>query len=61
MLQQLKDLEQLATLWPVAIGGQGARAFGDLLRDTKIELLDDLTSLHNRLMILLSMRQRVYQ
>jgi methanogenic corrinoid protein MtbC1 len=61
MLEQLKELEQLATGWPVAVGGQGARAFGDLLRDTKIELLDDLAALHSRLMILLSMRQRVYQ
>ncbi|MDH4084951.1 MAG: cobalamin B12-binding domain-containing protein [Nitrospira sp.] len=61
MFQQLKDLEPLATRWPVAVGGQGARAFGDLLRDTKIELLEDLTALHSRLMILLSMRHRVYQ
>jgi hypothetical protein len=61
MLQQLKELEQLATRWSVAVGGQGARAFGDLLRDAKIELLDDLTALHSRLLILLSIRQRVYQ
>jgi MerR family transcriptional regulator, light-induced transcriptional regulator len=61
MLEQLKELEQLATGWPVAVGGQGAHAFGDLLRETKIELLDDLPALHSRLMILLSMRQRVYQ
>jgi methanogenic corrinoid protein MtbC1 len=53
-LQQLKDLEQLATRWSVAVGGQGARALGDRLRDSKIELLDDLTALHSRLMILLS-------
>ena len=55
-LQQLKELELLATRWPVAVGGQGARAIGDRLRDTKIELLDDLTALHSRLMILLSTR-----
>ena len=61
LLQQLKELEQLATRWPLAVGGQGAHAFGDLLRETKIELLDDLPTLHSRLMILLSMRQRVYQ
>jgi methanogenic corrinoid protein MtbC1 len=61
MLQQLKEFQQMVTRWPVALGGQGAHAFGDLLRDTKIELLDDLTSLHSRLMILPSMRQRVYQ
>ena len=53
-LQQLKELEQLATRWSVAVGGQGARAIGDRLRDTKIELLDDLTALHSRLTILLS-------
>jgi methanogenic corrinoid protein MtbC1 len=52
-LQQLKDLEQLATRWSVAVGGQGARAIGDRLCDTKIELLDDLTALHSRLTILL--------
>ncbi len=61
MLQQLKELEQLATRWSVAVGGEGARAFGDLLRETRVELLDDLPALHSRLMILLSMRQRVYQ
>jgi len=55
-LQQLQELEQLATRWSVAVGGQGARAMGDRLRDTKIELLDDLTALHSRLMILLSTR-----
>ncbi|MBC7838728.1 MAG: MerR family transcriptional regulator, partial [Nitrospiraceae bacterium] len=53
-LQQLKELELLATRWPVAVGGQGARAIGDRLRDTKVELLDDLTALHSRLTILLS-------
>jgi methanogenic corrinoid protein MtbC1 len=55
-LQQLKELELLATRWSVAVGGQGARAIGDRLRDTKIELLDDLTALHSRLTILLSTR-----
>ena len=58
-LQQLKELELLATRWPVAVGGQGARAIGDRLRDTKIELLDDLTALHNRLTTLLSTRTPV--
>jgi len=56
VLQQLKELELLATRWSVAVGGQGARAIEDRLRDTKIELLDDLTALHSRLMILLSTR-----
>ena len=55
-LQQLKELEPLATRWSVAVGGQGARAIGDLLRDTTIELLDDLTALHSRLTTLLSTR-----
>jgi DNA-binding transcriptional MerR regulator/methylmalonyl-CoA mutase cobalamin-binding subunit len=55
-LQQLKELELLATRWSVAVGGQGARALGDRLRDTKIELLDDLVALHSRLTILLSTR-----
>jgi methanogenic corrinoid protein MtbC1 len=55
-LQQFKELEQLATRWSVAVGGQGARAIGDLLRDSKVELLDDLTALHSRLTILLSTR-----
>jgi MerR family transcriptional regulator, light-induced transcriptional regulator len=55
-LQQLKDLEQLATRWSVAVGGQGARAIGDRLRGTKIELLDDLSALHSRLAILISTR-----
>jgi methanogenic corrinoid protein MtbC1/DNA-binding transcriptional MerR regulator len=55
-LQQLKELELLATRWSVAVGGQGARAIGERLRDTKIELLDDLTALHSRLTIHLSTR-----
>jgi len=55
-MQQLKDLERLASRWPVAVGGQGARAIGHLLRETKIELLDDLTALHSRLMKLASNR-----
>jgi DNA-binding transcriptional MerR regulator len=54
VLQQLKELELLATRWSVAVGGQGARAIGDRLRDTKVELLDDLVALHCRLTILLS-------
>lgn len=55
-LQQIKDLEPLASSWPVVMGGQGARAMEHLLRDTRIELLDDLSALHNRLMILTSSR-----
>lgn len=55
-LQQIKDLEPLAGSWPVVMGGQGARAMEHLLRDTRIELLDDLSALHNRLMILTSNR-----
>ncbi|MEP6935014.1 MAG: MerR family transcriptional regulator [Nitrospirota bacterium] len=55
-LHQLKELESLATRWPVGVGGQGALAIGDRLRDTKIELLDDLTALHSRLTNLLSTR-----
>ena len=54
--QQIKDLEPLASSWPVVMGGQGARAMEHLLRDTRIELLDDLSALHNRLMILTSSR-----
>lgn len=56
VLQQLKELESLATRWSVAAGGQGARAIEDRLREVKIELLDDLTALHSRLTILLSTR-----
>lgn len=58
MLQQLKELEKLATRWSVAVGGQGALAIGDRLRDTEIELLDDFTALHSRLVTLLSTRMR---
>ncbi len=50
---QLKELEVVSAHWPVAVGGQGARDMGELLRDTKIELLDDLTALQRRLMTLL--------
>jgi methanogenic corrinoid protein MtbC1 len=50
--RQIKELEIVSAHWPVAVGGQGARDMGDHLRDTKIELLDDFTALHTRLMSL---------
>lgn len=53
-LQRFQELQQLATHWPVAVGGLGARAFEHLLQGGKIELLDDLAALHSRLMILVS-------
>jgi methanogenic corrinoid protein MtbC1 len=56
--QQFKRLEAVSDYWPVAVGGQGARAMGDLLRGTTIDLLDDLTALQNRLMTLLLQRMR---
>lgn len=55
----MHELESLSTQWPVAIGGQGARAIEHrLLHERKIELLDDLTALHNRVMTLVSNRMR---
>ena len=54
--QQLKELAVVSAHWPVAVGGLGARAMEHLLPTSKIELLDDLTSLQSRLMILLSNR-----
>ena len=54
--QQFKGLETVSAYWPVAVGGQGARAMGELLRGTKIDLLDDLKALQNRLMTLLLQR-----
>jgi len=52
----LQELEALSAQWPVAMGGQGARALEPLMRETKIELLDDLAKLQSRLMFLLSAR-----
>lgn len=52
--QLLLKLEPVASRWPVAIGGQGALSIEHLLRISKIELLDDLTALHSRLMTLVS-------
>ena len=53
----LDELAPLASKWPVAIGGQGARAIEHRwLHERKIELLDDLTALHNRVMTLVSNR-----
>jgi MerR family transcriptional regulator, light-induced transcriptional regulator len=52
----LQDLEPIATRWPLAMGGHGALVIEHLLRGGNIELLDDLTALHNRLMILVSTR-----
>ena len=54
--QQLKELAVVSAHWPVAVGGLGARAMEHLLPTSKIELLDDLTPLQSRLMILLSNR-----
>jgi methanogenic corrinoid protein MtbC1 len=51
--QLMHELESLSTQWPVGIGGQGALRIQHLLKIRKIELLDDLTALHNRLTILL--------
>src|SRR5690348_13162233 len=44
----MHELESLSTQWPVGIGGQGALRIHHLLKSMKIELLDDLTALHNR-------------
>ncbi len=52
--QFLHELESLSAQWPVAVGGNGARAIEHLLQKGKIELLDDFTALHSRLMILIS-------
>lgn len=54
--QFMRDLEPISTRWPVAVGGQGARAIEHLLRSSNIELLDDLTALHSRLLMFLSNR-----
>ena len=50
------ELRSLSTRWAVGIGGQGALAIEHLLRETNIELLDDLTALQSRLTTLLSTR-----
>jgi methanogenic corrinoid protein MtbC1 len=60
MLQQLKELKQLATQWPLAVGGQGAEVLEHLLEHSKVEVLHDLAALHNRLASLLSMHQRAF-
>jgi len=52
----LQELEGLSARWPVAVGGSGARAMEHLMRERKIELLDDLAALQSRLIILLSNR-----
>ena len=57
----MHELESLSTQWPVGIGGQGALRIQHLLKSRKIELLDDLTALHNRLTILLSNRMLSWQ
>jgi methanogenic corrinoid protein MtbC1 len=57
----LQQLEPISARWPVAVGGQGARAIAHLLRSSSIEFIDDLTVLHNRLMALLSTRMLASQ
>jgi MerR family transcriptional regulator, light-induced transcriptional regulator len=54
--QLLTELEALSKRWPVAVGGQGARAIEHLFSGSTIELLDELPALHTRLMRLLSTR-----
>jgi MerR family transcriptional regulator, light-induced transcriptional regulator len=54
--QLLRELEPFSTRWPVAVGGQGARMIEHLLRGGNIEFIDDLTTLHSRLMSLASTR-----
>lgn len=50
----VQELEALSARWSLAIGGAGALAMEPLLRDRKIELLDNLTALQNRLAGLVS-------
>lgn len=59
--QLLRDLEPLSKHWPVAVGGQGARSIEHLLHNSRIELLDDLTALHSRLVALLSQKMLASQ
>jgi len=49
-----EDLDALGAQWSVGIGGRGSHAIQPLLRDTKIELLDDLLPLRNRLSALVA-------
>lgn len=59
--QLLRDLAPLAARWSVAMGGAGARAIEPLLRENRIELLDELAALHSRLMELVSNRLLAYR
>lgn len=52
----LQELEVLSARWALAIGGSGARAMEQLLRERKIEFLDDLAALRSRLIFLHSNR-----
>lgn len=53
----LDELASLARKWPVAIGGQGTHAIEPrLFEERNIEVLGDLTALHNRIMTLISNR-----
>jgi hypothetical protein len=53
----LDELASLAGKWPVAIGGQGTHTFEPrVFEERNIELIDDLTALHNRVMGLHSNR-----
>ncbi len=55
-VQLLRELDGLAGRWPVAIGGEGARALEGALRETRVELLDDLIQFQRRLTRLLAER-----
>jgi len=50
----VRELQQLRTEWPIAVGGQGAHAIEPLLQNSQIELLDDLDVLNHKLANLLS-------
>ena len=58
--QLLLQLQPIALRWPVAMGGQGTKVLEHLLENSNVEVLRDLSALHNRLANLLSTRQRSF-
>ena len=56
-----QELKALATRWPVAVGGEGARMIEHLFGGSNIEFIVDLAALHSRLMSLASTRMSAAQ
>lgn len=55
----VEELTSIGDHWPLAIGGHGAQVIADNLKNTRIELINDFSSLHHRIQKIKSRREAV--